>query len=296
MRLMAYVTVVLAISMAGCGDPSGQQAAPTTAATATDAPTETPQPRPSPTQDVAQPTEPTGAQTVEVWYARDTNRGVVVEPEIRTLDEPTAAVARAAIEELVSTQPQDPELDNIIPDDTRVLDVTLRDQTLVVDLDLPDDTMPGGAAAEAAGYQQIAHTGAQFATVRRVRVLEEGQTPDSGHLDLENPFEPDEFAISPIVVTSPTHDEEVDAGDVTVSGHANVFEATVELRLIDPDGEVVEETFTTATCGSGCRGDWEHTFSGVTAPGSWTVVAVEPDASDGEGSGPFVTQRSFTVR
>jgi hypothetical protein len=50
---------------------------------------------------------------------------------------------------------------------------------------------------------------------------------------------------------------------VTISGTADVFEATVSIRILDSSGALLEETFTTATCGSGCRGDYEVDVSFV---------------------------------
>jgi spore germination protein GerM len=41
-----------------------------------------------------------------------------------------------------------------------------------------------------------------------------------------------------------------------IEGIANVFEATVSLELVDSDGNVLYEDFTTATCGTGCWGDF----------------------------------------
>ena len=229
-----------------------------------------------------------------MFFARDTDRGVFVEPESRTPREPSLGVARIALTILVTEQPEDPGLINLVPDGTSLLGVDLDGTTLTVDLDLPD-RINLGADFEAAMYQQIVHTGAQFATVEAVRVLDNGETPASGHLDLSEPLEPDEFALAPIIITSPEEGEQVDSGEITVTGTANVFEANVELRLVNPSEEVVEETFTTATCGTGCRGEWEHTFT-VDEPGRWTIVAIEPDMSDGEGGGPFVTERHVRVR
>lgn len=44
---------------------------------------------------------------------------------------------------------------------------------------------------------------------------------------------------------------------ITIAGEANVFEATVSMRIRDDGGTVLAEGFTTATCGSGCWGDFE---------------------------------------
>jgi hypothetical protein len=57
---------------------------------------------------------------------------------------------------------------------------------------------------------------------------------------------------------------------------------------------VVEETFTTATSGSGERGRWESTFD-LTGPGTWTIEATEDDPSDGEGRPPFATTLELQV-
>jgi hypothetical protein len=288
---VATLAILLALALPACNRGGQVAQDPTDPAPSTTAPQVTSPD--SATEPAADATEPVGPGSVQVFYARDTERGVFVEPEQRTPSESTVAVARAALTILVTERPDDPGLVNLIPDGTSLLGVDLDGTTLTVDLDLPRANL--GAAFETAMYQQIVHTGAQFATVESVLILDDGETPESGHLDLGEPIQPDEFALAPIIITSPAEGETVAAGEVTLTGTANVFEANVELRLVDPDEQVVEETFTTATCGTGCRGDWEHTFT-VTEPGRWTIVAVEPDMSDGEGFGPYVTERHFTVR
>ena len=295
MRRVAAVIAAFLLAACGSDDPAGAPASETEAATpapATEA-TEPPATEPSEAPETAAP--PAGTQDVDVYFVRDAVRGVYVEPVAVELAEPTVAVARAAIEHLVTADPDDPGLVNLVPDGTEVLDVDLDGETLVVDLDLPDDQLGLGAAFEQAAVQQLVHTGAQFPTVARVQLLEEGEPLPSGHADFSEPVEPDEFAISPIVITEPEHGASVPVGDVTVSGTANTFEATVGLQLLGPDGAVVDETFTTATCGTGCRGTWEHTFTGLDEPGTWIVVATEDDASDGEGGGPFWVQREIVV-
>lgn len=59
-----------------------------------------------------------------------------------------------------------------------------------------------------------------------------------------------------IVVTDPCPRETV-TSPMTIAGEANVFEATVSLRIRDDAGTVLAEGFTTATCGTGCWGDFE---------------------------------------
>jgi spore germination protein GerM len=297
MRTSTLAAVVALLLLPACNraaqvaDSVTESAAPaTTPSTAAPSPAETAVASEDPT-----PTPPAAGQTVEVWYARDTPRGIFVEPETHQLDEPTPAVASAALTALLERPPVDPELSNLVPDGARLLDVDLDGETLIADFSLPGLNL--GSAAETAMIQQIVHTATQFPTVQNVQILDEGEPLASGHVDLSEPVGREEFAMSPIIISSPAEGETVAGGDVDVEGTANVFEANLELQLLDPDDNVVEETFTTATCGTGCRGDWSHTFSDVTTAGTWTIVAIEPDASGGaEGAGPFVTRRTFTVR
>jgi hypothetical protein len=84
-----------------------------------------------------------------------------------------------------------------------------------------------------------------------------------------------------IVVRTPASGDEL-RSPITVSGTANVFEATVAIRLLDADGQVLAASFATATCGSGCRGAFaaEVAFF-VEARESGTIVVFEPSAEDG---------------
>ena len=45
-----------------------------------------------------------------------------------------------------------------------------------------------------------------------------------------------------------------------IEGEANVFEATVSLRLLDENGAEIASGFTTAECGTGCWGNFEGTL------------------------------------
>ena len=68
-----------------------------------------------------------------------------------------------------------------------------------------------------------------------------------------------------------------------MSGTADVFEATVSVRILDSAGHEIARTFTTATCGTGCRGDYSVTIAYSvprTQPG--TIVVFESSAKDGQ--------------
>jgi hypothetical protein len=62
-----------------------------------------------------------------------------------------------------------------------------------------------------------------------------------------------------IFVTSPAPGAELASGD-TVEGCSNTFEATYQYELLDRDGTVLDEGFGTASCGSGCVGEFDFTL------------------------------------
>jgi hypothetical protein len=119
---------------------------------------------------------------------------------------------------------------------------------------------------------EVVFTLTQYANIRKVRFAADGSTYTRASLE---PYLP------AITVESPVIGQQV-SSPVTVSGTANVFEATVNVRILDAKGNELARTFTTATCGSGCRGDYsvrvnyqlDHQQSG-------TVEVLDYSAQDG---------------
>lgn len=72
------------------------------------------------------------------------------------------------------------------------------------------------------------------------------------------------------------------ASPVTVAGTADVFEATVSIRIVDGTGGELASTFTTATCGSGCRGAYStDVFFFIDQRQNGTIEVFESSAEDG---------------
>jgi hypothetical protein len=84
-----------------------------------------------------------------------------------------------------------------------------------------------------------------------------------------------------IVVTKPSPGDTV-SSPVTVAGTADVFEATVSIRILDANRKKIADTFTTATCGTGCRGDFSKQVDfTVSAQQQGTVMVFESSAENG---------------
>lgn len=280
----------LLLLLAGCAGGEPPADPPTSSAT----PSESPTPTSTPTDQAT--------STVRVWYARATPEAVWVEPE-RSSGVRSQAPARQAFKTLLSFGPDNPDLTNTVPEGTELLDIAIDHDSGVLTLDLSQDVdAPGtghGSTEETAFAQQLAHTATQFDGVRAVRLLVEGEPIEDlwGHIDWSKPIEPDPFALTPITIEEPRWGMRREGvGPITASGQANTFEATLAVRLIDPDGEVVEEEWITATSGSGTRGTWSHEFGALGKRGTWTIEAEEPDPSGGaEGRKPLVVRTEFRI-
>ncbi|MGI8775300.1 MAG: Gmad2 immunoglobulin-like domain-containing protein [Actinomycetota bacterium] len=235
----------------------------------------------SPEESPAAPTEE--EVTLEVWFSNGT-RLHVVHRELPG----TTAVGRAAVEALLQGPTED-ELDDgistAIPEGSRLLDLDIADGTATVDLSAEYES-GGGSASVLGRLAQVVFTLTQFETVDEVAFRLEGeevQTFSSEGVVLNGPQGRDDFEdqAPAIIVTTPRAGATVPA-TVTVAGTANVFEATVSIKIVSSDGEVLAETFTTATCGTGCRGDFSIDVPvDVTSTTSATVRVFESSAEDG---------------
>jgi len=284
-RLALLTSIVLVLAACSNGAPSDEPDATPTSATPTATATPTDQ----------------ATSTVRVWVARATPDAVWVEPWEST-GARTMAPARQAFEHLLSVPPDNPALATMAPEGTELRGVDIDRDTGVLTVDLSQEVdLPGtghSSTEEVAFAQQLAYTATQFAGVRSVRVWIEGEPIEElwGHLDWSRPIEPDPFALTPITIEEPRWGfRREGVGPLTASGQANTFEATLAVRLIDPDGEVVEEEWITATSGSGTRGTWTYEFGPLGKRGTWVIEAEEPDPSDGEGRDPLIVRTEFRI-
>lgn len=290
-RLAVVATALAALVLAACGG-QGTPTTPTDPSPTDPSPTDPAPTDPAPTDPI--PTDPAGYVTV--FFARDGDDRVWIEPEELAAAGADPTALAAAIERLFGGVPDDPELWTAVPEGVEVLSVELDGDVLVVDVSQALADASGSSTQEVAFAEQLAHTAATSEGVVAVRLLVEGEEIDElwGHLDWSEPIEPDPFALSPITIEQPRRGEPQPAGEVVVGGQATVFEATLMLRLLDGSGEVLEETAVTASAGGPERGTWEHAFE-IDEPGDYVVEAEEIDASDGEGRPPFLVRRDVEV-
>lgn len=169
-----------------------------------------------------------------------------------------------------------------IPAGTELLDFTLADGVATVDLN-GSFVETGGSDSTAGRVAQVVATLTRYRTVDRVAFEVNGEPTQSiGDVDVAPPIgrASIEDQTPQILIESPLPGDAVQS-PVRLRGTANVFEATVSIEVRDESGEVVLETFTTATSGTGTRGTFATELSLPDTSGKATIVAFEASAEDG---------------
>jgi germination protein M len=244
--------------------------------------------------------EPTGTVptllSLEVWFTR--GDGLVA---VRRTHQPTPRVATAAIDALLAGPTAAERTSGVVsavPSGTRLLGITIRNGAATVDL-TSEYQSGGGSLSMQTRLGQVVYTLTQFPTVQKVRFRLDG-TPvnvfSSEGIVLDHPVGRSDYAnlLPAIEVNKPADGARV-TSPVTVSGTANVFEANVTVEILDAAGKVVGKTFTTATCGTGCRGTYSVpvTFK-VDREQRGTIVVHDDDAA-GTGKPPHSVRIPVTL-
>jgi hypothetical protein len=225
--------------------------------------------------------------TYQVWFTQ----GETLHVAKRTQNA-TRRIGTAALEALLEG-PDSFEAESgvgtAVPQGTQLLGLTIDDGIATADLTSEFES-GGGSLAMFLRLAQVVCTLDQFPTVDGVLFKLDGEPVDvfSGEgIVLEHPVGCKDYenVLPVILVTSPTAGERV-SSPVTVEGSANVFEANVTVVILDENDEEIARTFTTATCGSGCRGDVSVDVEyDVDHEQSGTILVQDDDAA-GTGTPP----------
>ncbi len=210
--------------------------------------------------------DPPAAQVAQaaVYFVKITDTDAYLVREVHAV--PAAErIEIAALEQLIHGEPVTEGAFRVLPPDTRVLHIAVVDGLATIDFSREVLNANVGAAGEALGIQSIVNTLTELPEIEQVMFLVEGELDERaqdwwGHIGLADvqPFQRDLSMVwEPVIwVNEPQPGIKV-SSPLTVQGSARVYEATVNLRLVDQDGEVLVDTFTTATAGGPARGEFE---------------------------------------
>jgi germination protein M len=176
-----------------------------------------------------------------------------------------------------------------VPGGTRLLGLNIAGGIATVDMS-SEFAAGGGVLSERMRLAQLVYTLTQFPSVKGVRLRLDGKdtTVFSGDgIVLPDPMRRSSFAdlLPAIVVETPGIGDLV-AGPIVVKGTANVFEANVSVEIVSGNGKVLARTFTTATCGTGCRGRYQVTLDYTPKRLQDVTLLVHDDDAAGTGTPP----------
>jgi germination protein M len=296
--LASIALLVLVLAASACGGEDATSVGPSP--TATEAGTAPPA-APGTETDAAETdttgTTPAAPVSFEVWFAApdlDERLNGGGDPKLFAVrrSAQTVAVGRAALEELIAgpESGDGARVSSAVPAGTRLLGLNIEDGLATVDLSSEFES-GGGSLSMQMRLAQVVFTLTQFPTVVAVAFHLDGEPVSvfSGEgIVLDGPVDREDYAdlMPAILVESPAPGARI-SSPVSVSGTANVFEANVTVRVLNAAGKELARTFTTATCGTGCRGDFSTTLAfPAQAAGTEGFVVVEDDDAAGMGFPP----------
>ncbi|HKO75164.1 MAG TPA: GerMN domain-containing protein [Gaiellaceae bacterium] len=223
----------------------------------------------------------------EVWFTRGESLFVV-----RRDGPSTPRVGSAAMESLLAgptPREQAAAVGSQIPAGTQFLGLTVDDGIATVDLTSEFES-GGGSASMNMRIAQVVYTLTQFPTVKGVLFELDGQRVDvlgGEGVIVDQPVTRKNYRdlLPAILVVNPQIGTRV-GNPVLVEGSANVFEANVTVEVVDESGNVVGHTFTTATCGTGCRGTFSIRVPYEVTSATRGLIIVHDDDAAGTGTPP----------
>jgi hypothetical protein len=288
-RLPILMIAGVSLLAVGCGTPSSGSLGPAPATTAGASSPASPSASGT-ASAAASPSgqRPTATQApareigVQAWFSRNGKLFVTQ----RTVPA-TTGVGRAALDRLM-TGPSAAEnaagLRTQIPAGTTLRGLRISAGIATADLSSSFESAASPSAMPLR-IAQVVYTLTQFPTVTGVRFAIDGQGKTVvGGVPVQSPQTRAMYGgyLPAITVQSPVIGAQV-GNPVAVSGTADVFEATVSVRILNSAGHEIARTFTNATCGTGCRGGYSVTIPYSvprTQPG--TIVVFESSAKDGQ--------------
>jgi germination protein M len=274
---LAVLAGSLGFVLAGCGSESAVSLGPPPRTGSTSDPETT-------------PTAPASV-SLEVWFAKDGNLVAG-----RRTHASTPRVATAAVEALLAGPTRAERasgLSSAIPAGTRLLGIAIAGGVATVDL-TSEYQSGGGSLSMQMRLGQVVYTLTQFPTVRAVRFRLDGAPVNvfSGEgIVLDHAVGRSDYTdlLPVITVETPAQGARV-TSPARVSGSANVFEANVTVQVLDGSGKEVGRTFTTATCGTGCRGTYSTLAAFKVDREQRGTIVVHDDDAAGTGTPPHVVR------
>ena len=176
---------------------------------------------------------------------------------------------------------------SVIPAGTRLLGAEVKGNEITLDMTHEFES-GGGTFAVRMALAQVVYTVTQFPGITAVRFRIDGEPRDmlSGEGIMVDPATPEQYrddVLPGILLQSPVPGDAYHE-PIVIRGTSNVFEATVNYQLVAPNGTVLVEGVTMATCGTGCWGTFNQQLPALPAGTKGPVTLRVFDWSPADGT------------
>lgn len=174
----------------------------------------------------------------------------------------------------------------LVPAGTRLLGAEVKGNEITIDLSHEFES-GGGSFAVRMAIAQVVYTVTQFPGLTSVRFRIDGELRDmiTGEGIMVDPATPDQYrddVLPGILLQSPVPGDPF-REPIVIRGTSNTFEATVNYQLVAPNGSVLVEGVTMATCGTGCWGTFEQQLPALPAGTTGPITLRVFDWSEADG-------------
>lgn len=197
---------------------------------------------------------------VALYFVKDNGENFYLEREVHET-EATDSVATRALELLISADIKDEDAVRPLPENTKVLGITVNDGVATVDFSEEIKDFATGAPLESTSLQAIANTLTEFNTIDEVKILVEGEEVETlwGHVNLSagNLKRNLDLVEEPIAWVDNLKDGDLLTNTTSIKGSMSVFENTLNYRLLDANGNVLVESYVNGKLNGETRADFD---------------------------------------
>lgn len=239
---------------------------------------------------------PTGSLTLRVYFFLGSFTGNAGLAPVLRESVKTVAVGALVMGDLIAGPKgaelaASPAMYTDIPDGTRLLALTIENGVATVNLS--GEFASGGVPSTAVGrYAQVVFTLTQFFSVQSVRFELDGSpvaAPITGSTVTRPVTRADyQDQVPPIFLDRPAWGGTL-GNPALLTGMANVFEETFRVAILDRAGSVIVDRQVTASCGTGCWGEFAVTVAYQVPTAGWGTLRVY-DLAVSDGSRQDVTE------
>jgi hypothetical protein len=243
--------------------------------------------QPGPHQGVYDPNAPASEQFT-MWYVGPDPANPQLKPrlfsETHTVTDPGGDPQMAAVRELLTSTPIDPDYRSPWPAGVDIADITEGSGVTEFNLsyDGTDQAFPQNEALRMLAFQMLARAAGLDSETFGIAV--NGTSDDVAYVVQQDD------AVRAFVSIDNIVDGQTVTNPVTVLVSGNVFEGNVNWMLLDSDGVTVDDGYVTTSMGMWTQVPVEL---GTLDPGTYTFKALEYSAEDG--SPTNVDDKTFTV-